>query len=76
MLEIKIDKLKILNHLKRIMTSLLCINTNNIFYEKYIPKKNFNEKNAIVLYFWQISLILGSTEGSWIPISAYPFNPL
>ena len=76
MLEIKIDKLKILNHLKRIMTSLLCINTNNIFYEKYIPKQNFNEKNAIVLYFWQISLILGSTEGSWILISAYPFNLL
>ena len=76
MLEIKIDKLKILNHLKRIMTSLLCINTNNIFYEKYIPKQNFNEKNAIVLYFWQISLILGSTEGSWILIFAAAFSLL
>ena len=42
----------------------------------YSKTKKFNEKNAIVLYFWQISLILGSIEGSWILISAYPFSLL
>lgn len=45
MLEIKIDKLKILNHLKR-------INTNNILYEKCIPKqKNLMRRMPLFYIF-------------------------
>lgn len=52
MLEIKVDKLRILNHLKRTMTSLLYINTNNIFYEKYIAKqKNLMRRMPLFYIF-------------------------
>ena len=43
---------------------------------RYSKAKKFNKKNAIVLYFLQISLIFGSVEDSWVFISAYPFNLL